>query len=153
MLLRAATFADVPAILKLERGCAGAAHWSERQYQAALGAEASDGSGRLVLVAEMDLASGLLAFLVARHCGPEWELENVAVAPTARRKGLAAQLLAELVAAARLARSDAVFLEVRESNQAARALYRKVGFAEIGRRKGYYADPPEDAILCRLTLS
>lgn len=42
---------------------------------------------------------------------------------------------------------EAVFLEVRESNMAARRLYEKLGFAETGRRRGYYANPPEDAVL------
>jgi [ribosomal protein S18]-alanine N-acetyltransferase len=53
---------------------------------------------------------------------------------------------------ARAQRGSGIFLEVRESNQSARALYRKVGFKETGLRRSYYADPTEDAILCRLSL-
>ena len=45
-----------------------------------------------------------------------------------------------------------VFLEVRSSNEAALELYRALGFAESGRRKGYYADPPEDALVFRIQL-
>jgi ribosomal-protein-alanine N-acetyltransferase len=94
----------------------------------------------------------LLAFLVAHNLGPEWELENIVVAPSARRKGLGARLVGELLTHAREAGSEHVFLEVRESNQPARILYEKTGFEETGRRTGYYLSPPEDAILYRRRL-
>ena len=61
-----------------------------------------------------------------------------------------AGLLNELIAHARAKNGSGIFLEVRESNQSARGLYRKMGFEETGRRKGYYANPAEDAILGRL---
>jgi ribosomal-protein-alanine N-acetyltransferase len=95
----------------------------------------------------------MLGFLIAHRLGLEWELENIVIDPAARRKGLGAQLLRELLARAREANSGSVFCEVRESNLAARALYEKLGFAETGRRKGYYSSPTEDAILCRCELS
>jgi ribosomal-protein-alanine N-acetyltransferase len=94
----------------------------------------------------------LLAFLVAHHLGPEWELENIVVAPFARRKGLGARLVGELLTHVREAGSEHVFLEVRESNQPARILYEKSGFKETGRRSGYYMNPSEDAILYRRGL-
>jgi ribosomal-protein-alanine N-acetyltransferase len=94
----------------------------------------------------------LLGFLVARHLAPEWELENLVVAPTIRRKGLGKRLLDGLLAHADGTNSDAVFLEVRESNASARALYESAGFAQTGRRKSYYAEPQEDAILYRRSL-
>lgn len=74
------------------------------------------------------------------------------VAPDFRRKGLARKLFTALLARARETNSEQVFLEVRESNQAARALYARLGFEESGRRKLYYANPHEDAILYRLAL-
>jgi len=52
-----------------------------------------------------------------------------------------------LLVQARQTNSDAVFLEVRESNTAARRLYQKLGFEETGRRKSYYSNPVEDAVL------
>ena len=58
----------------------------------------------------------ILGFLVAQHLAPEWELENIVVAPTARRKGLGKRLLDALLDAARETNSNSVFLEVRESN-------------------------------------
>ena len=143
--------------MSLERQCATAAHWTEAQYR-----QAFQGAGmeRLVLVADAsepvasgsDAGDGVLGFLVARHLAPEWELENIVVAPTVRRKGLGKRLLDALLAAARETNSTTVFLEVRESNAAARSLYEKAGFEQTGRRKTYYTNPPEDAILYRLTL-
>jgi ribosomal-protein-alanine N-acetyltransferase len=94
----------------------------------------------------------LFGFLIASHLPPEWELENIVVAPAARRKGLATQLLEEFLARARETKSESVTLEVRESNQAARALYKKWAFEEIGRRPNYYASERQDAILYRLPL-
>ena len=79
------------------------------------------------------------AFLVAQHIPPEWELENIVVAPTARREGLGSRLVQHLLSIARKSNSDAMFLEVRESNIAARRLYEKLGFRENGRRKAYYS--------------
>ena len=147
-------------MIALEQKCPTAAHWTQRQYQVALRADESGNSKRLVLVVDPDVeaasvaegreTSELLAFLVAHDLGPEWELENIVVAPSARRKGLGARLVGELLSHARQAGSEHVFLEVRESNQAARILYEKSGFEEAGRRSGYYLNPPEDAILYRL---
>jgi ribosomal-protein-alanine N-acetyltransferase len=164
MNLRPATFADIPAVMALERTCPTAAHWTEEQYLQAV----RPGPGepeRLVIVAETPVANRssataattagreprteILGFLVARHLAAEWELENVVVAAAGRRKGLGRQLIEALLAHARETDSEAVFLEVRESNAAARRLYEAAGFHQIGRRKSYYANPSEDAICYR----
>ena len=97
--------------------------------------------------------SNLLGFLVARQQGSEWELENIVVAVAVRRHDLGAQLLRDLISRMRDSGAREVFLEVRESNQAARAFYQKWGFEENGRRQGYYNNPREDAILCHLSVS
>ncbi len=94
----------------------------------------------------------ILGFLVARHLAPEWELENLVVAPAARRQGLGQRLVHALLAMAAETNSQSVFLEVRESNAAARSLYEKTNFAQTGRRKAYYKDPAEDALLYRFSL-
>jgi ribosomal-protein-alanine N-acetyltransferase len=155
--IRPATLDDIPSLMSRDRESATAAHGTESQYRQAF---QIDGPERLLLVAE-ELSSiqsgpaadsGMLGFLVARHLAPEWELENIVVAPSARRKGLGKQLLNALLSAARETNSSAVFLEVRESNAAARTLYEKAGFERTGRRKFYYSDPVEDAVLYRLTL-
>ncbi|MGA1987129.1 MAG: ribosomal protein S18-alanine N-acetyltransferase [Candidatus Sulfotelmatobacter sp.] len=159
-MIRPATPDDVPAMTAMERSCASAAHWTPGQYLDALD---SSGVERLVLVAEAPVhsasneaarsdAGGLQGFLVARHVAAEWELENIVVAPSARRNGLGQRLLGALLAAARETNSSSVFLEVRESNAPARNLYEKAGFEQTGRRKSYYADPAENAILYRFSL-
>ena len=161
VLIRPATVADIPSIMKLERQSATAAHWTEEQYRQAFQVGRPE---RLVLVAEdllltssrldseKDSGSSVCGFLVALHLDPEWELENIAVVPASRRMGLGKRLLDALLATARETNSNCVFLEVRESNTAARTLYETAGFEQTGRRASYYANPPEDAILYRLTL-
>lgn len=125
-----------------------AAHWSPGQYQNLFsGTELR----RMVLVIEEECS--LQGFLVARALDGEWEIENIAIAGAARRRGLGTRLLGEFVDSVRRERAAAVFLEVRESNRAARALYEKWAFVESGRRPRYYADPPEDAILYRLDFT
>jgi ribosomal-protein-alanine N-acetyltransferase len=146
---RPATLADIPSIMQLERQSATAGHWTEEQYRHAF---QRDGATRLVLVGSEDSETSPAGFLVAQHLPPEWELENIVVAPTARRNGLGKRLLDSLLDAAKKTNSTAVFLEVRESNAAARTLYKRTGFEQTGHRKAYYKNPSEDAVLYRLTL-
>ena len=61
--------------------------------------------------------------------------------------GIGKQLMNTLLVQARQTNSDAILLEVRESNAAARRLYEELGFRETGRRKAYYTNPREDAVL------
>jgi ribosomal protein S18 acetylase RimI-like enzyme len=88
----------------------------------------------------------IAGFLVSRRTAPdEREILNVAVDPLERRNGIGRNLII-----AELSRSQGVwFLEVRESNQGAIALYRSMGFESAGRRPDYYDDPPEAAIVMR----
>jgi ribosomal-protein-alanine N-acetyltransferase len=137
---------DVDVLLALERDSPTAAHWSRGQYEAMFQPGARP---RLCLVAEN---GPLQAFLVAQTAGPEWELENIVVAPYARRQGLGILLLRGLLERARQQHALAVLLEVRASNAAARALYRFCGFVEAGSRPRYYNNPDEAAILCRYNL-
>ena len=149
MQIRPATAADIPSIMQLERPSATAGHWTEEQYHQAF---QRDGATRLVLVGAEDSATSPAGFLVAQHLAPEWELETIVVASTFRRKGLGKRLLDSLLDAAKKTNSTAVFLEVRESNVPARTLYEKTGLERTGRRKSYYTNPSEDAVLYRLTL-
>lgn len=90
-------------------------------------------------------------FLVARQTSPdEREILNVAVSPDCRGLGLGSALLRQLLGSYRV--PGDVFLEVRESNEAARRLYERLGFKEVGRRKAYYDDPVETAIIMRINL-
>jgi [ribosomal protein S18]-alanine N-acetyltransferase len=141
-------------MMNLEEQSPAAGHWSRQQYESFfVSVSRAQQSERLTWVAEDEAdAPEFLGFLVAHRIDADWELENMVVAAKARRRGVGTRLLGELVAQARSAHAREIFLEVRESNHNARALYRKAGFEETGLRKGYYSDPPEDAILCRLRL-
>lgn len=153
--IREAASDDIPLILEVERACSTAAHWSEEQYRKAIDG-VGEGPERRVLVAEMaeaELGQGtLVAFLVARRVSEEWELENIAVSQEFRRQGIGMQLLDALLALVQETKGSAVLLEVRESNMAARQLYEKSGFRETGRRRNYYAEPVEDAVLYRRAI-
>ncbi|MEA4831815.1 Ribosomal-protein-alanine acetyltransferase [bioreactor metagenome] len=82
----------------------------------------------------------------------EGQINNIAVLPQFRRKGVGNALLTELCGAARRAELDVMFLEVRRSNFAAMSLYEKHGFVRIGERRGFYTAPVEDAILLKRQL-
>jgi [ribosomal protein S18]-alanine N-acetyltransferase len=146
--IRYAAAADLSAMIELERHAATAAHWSREQYEELF---RSSATGRIALVLSEE--SCLQGLVIARVVGAEWEIENIAVAGPARRRGLGTRLLGELLDMARAQGAVAVFLEVRESNQAARTLYEKWAFCEGGRRRRYYKNPDEDAILYRLDFT
>lgn len=146
LVIRPAVAADVPAMLALERQAATAAHWSQEQYEKAVQSE-----GREVLVLEAGAA--IEGLLVGRRLDTEWEVENVAIAGVAQRRGLGSRLVGEFLNHARSLGARSVHLEVRESNRAARRLYEKASFVECGRRKRYYRDPEEDAVLYRLDFA
>lgn len=98
-------------------------------------------------VATMDRGGRIAGFIVSRTVADkEREILNIAVHPDFRRSGVATEMLR-----AELARSPgAHFLEVRESNTAARRLYESLGFERIGERPNYYDNPPETGIVMRI---
>ena len=89
------------------------------------------------------LAGDDRAFALLRVTLDEAEILTIATAPAHRRKGLARKALAQAEQAAQIAGAAVIFLEVAEDNTAARALYAQAGYAQIGRRPGYYL--PKDA--------
>ncbi|HXC57594.1 MAG TPA: GNAT family N-acetyltransferase [Rhizomicrobium sp.] len=94
-------------------------------------------------------------FIMARAAGGEAEILTLAVTPPARRHGLATALVAGAASHAHLLGAASLFLEVAAGNAAACALYRRLGFAPVGRRKAYYAAGgaiPEDALVLRSNL-
>ena len=151
MLIRPARAEDVPAMQAIEKHSATAAHWSEADYQKIFDSPELQTDWRRIALA-IEESEKLQGFLVAQTVGGEWEIENVAIAPDARRRGLGTRLVGELLDMARAQRASAVFLEVRESNRAARALYEKWAFVESGRRKQYYREPDEDAVVFKFTF-
>lgn len=90
-------------------------------------------------------------FVMFRIAGDEAEILTLAVAPSARRHGLGSALMHSAISHASECGARTMFLEVATSNQAAGALYSRLGFHEVGRRKAYYA-PAEDALILRANL-
>ena len=145
-------------MMALQQQNPAAAHWSQQQYENLFHSETlPQFSKRFAWVAEDGESATIVAFLVSyklvsHNIDSEWQLENIVVSENFRRCGVGTLLLGGLIAHARSDGGTAIFLEVRESNQRARALYRKAGFEEQGTRKSYYSNPIEDAILYRLKL-
>jgi [ribosomal protein S18]-alanine N-acetyltransferase len=139
LMVRSASLNDVPALLALEQSAATAAHWAREQYLARV-------DSGIVLIAE-EGGGKISGFVCARIIAGDCELENIVVDENFRRRGIGAALLRELLGNSERSGGSAVWLEVRESNKAARRLYEKQGFRESGRRRHYYKNPEEDAIL------
>ena len=138
-VIRPATTADLAALLEIESECFARPHWG-----------ADDFVEENCQVAE--IGPSIVGFLVSRQTfrgdassPPEREILNLAVRAPFRRLGIASALLRH-----ELARKAIFFLEVRESNVSAQALYRRFGFVEIARRPGYYESPVETAIVMRM---
>ena len=95
-------------------------------------------------------------FILLRTVADEAEILTLAVRPAARRSGLGAGLVKQGAAAAAARGATRLFLEVADDNAPARALYARAGFAEAGRRPGYYARPDgrrQDALILALNLT
>jgi ribosomal-protein-alanine N-acetyltransferase len=147
MRLRPGAPEDIPSMIVLERQSPSAAHWSVDSYR-----QVFDQGIAVRIVLVVDDEGSIRGFLIARTAGEECELENIIVASSSQRCGLGSKLIQELIAIARSQRTPGIFLEVRDSNVAARSLYEKCGFTISGRRKSYFTDPAEDAVLYTLTF-
>lgn len=144
MIIRRMRAEDIPQIVEMAASHPEAPHWPEGVYARALDPECVP--ERVALVAESP-EGRLTGFVVTGLILFQAELESIVVARGVQRQGTGAQLLRKLFEILGDRRITEVMLEVRESNQAARAFYRCAGFTETGRRAGYYAEPKEDAIL------
>ena len=132
----------VAQVAGLEKICFGTEAWSLNSVTSELNNPLS-----LWLVAvEEDRVAGYVGSQSV--CG-ESDMMNIAVHPDFRRQGLAEQLVDHLVAALKEKGNVSLTLEVRASNAPAIALYEKTGFSEVGRRKNYYRNPKEDALILR----
>ena len=134
----------LPQIAEIERECFSLP-WTETMLRAQL-----DGERHVFLAALED--GTVLGYAGFSHVLDEGYISNVAVAPAYRRRGVAAALVAELIRRARALALAFLTLEVRESNAPAAALYARQGFRVVGRRRGYYEKPREDALLMTLEL-
>jgi len=119
--------------------------WSFRDFAETLAAG-------VVFLVGVDGDDHVLGYLVARQMADEAEILNVGVAPASRRHGMGRALVAAGLERMTSLGAGQVYLEVRESNLAARELYREFGFAEVTRRARYYRRPVEDAVVLRAAI-
>ncbi len=146
MQIRRATPDDVPAISRAEEAIFPDP-WS---YTDVLTTVTSNGA--MCYVAKGD-DGALLSYIIGRTVMPEGEIYRIATLPEYRKRGIAYRLLDYALKTERGHGLESVFLEVREKNFAARNLYKAYGFIEIGKRKNYYRDPSDDAVLMMKTDS
>lgn len=137
LVIRPMTTVDVDAVAALEAG-SFSTPWDARTFAGLL-------QRKPVELWVGELAGEVVAYTVLWCIGEEGELANLAVAPEHRGKGVGGRLLDRVLEVARGRGVLSLYLEVRESNMGARALYRNRGFQEVGRRKSYYDRPREDA--------
>jgi ribosomal-protein-alanine acetyltransferase len=141
---RRATAEDLDTVVALDAECF-AVPWPASSWAAELGRAfctvtlASEDGGPVGLSCDWCVAG-------------QGHLLRLATRPAARGRGIARGLLAAVVARARAAQCREILLEVGARNESALGLYASAGFEEVGRRKGYYRDPPDDAVVMRLRL-
>ena len=148
LALEAATLDDLGALVELETRC-HTHPWSEGGLRDAIAPAAGKGA---VLVLRgpwtpPDAHRGIRAYCAFQLIADEAHVHNLAVVPDARRQGLAHRLLTLTLEIAARKGARGALLEVRAGNAAARALYRGMGFREVGARPAYYSAPVEDAVL------
>jgi [ribosomal protein S18]-alanine N-acetyltransferase len=142
--IRSAVPADAAPLVEVERRCFGDP-WTEASFREALESPWTFG-----LVAQN--RRGIAGYLIGREVAGTGEVLNLAVSPDCRRRGVARALLRAGLSALRKRHVEEVYLEVRESNRSAQALYLSSGFRPVGQRAAYYRNPKEDALVLWLPL-
>ena len=121
--------------------------WSEISFAAVLNEPAA-----FFATARDGTSPRVAGYVVAWFAADEGEIANLAVREPTRRRGIGAALLDAALDEGRRRGAQAIYLEVRDSNAAARALYASRNFDEVGRRRQYYRRPVEDAIVLRRSV-
>lgn len=143
-VLRPATAADLPALAALDAACFGNP-WSRDVY-------AEELARPFARVCVLAIAGRVTALSCAWIVADEAHLLRIATDAAARRRGLGRTLLEAVLDDAARSGCHGVLLEVAAGNEPALGLYHALGFRPIGRRKGYYAHPPDDAVVMRCAL-
>ncbi len=130
-----------PQVAQLERECFSSP-WSE----SSIAGELENPLSLWLVCVDGD---HVLGYVGSQTVLGETDMMNVAVASDARRQGIAQKLIEALAEQLKAQESRCLTLEVRASNAPALGLYRKLGFAQVGRRPGYYRNPKEDALILR----
>ncbi|MCI0433106.1 MAG: ribosomal protein S18-alanine N-acetyltransferase [Gemmatimonadetes bacterium] len=142
--IRVMTPADIDDVIAIENA-SYSMPWSDDTFETLL----RRGDTTLIVAA---YEGAVVGYAMGWHALDQGELGNVAVTAEWRRQGLATRLVTEYLRRQQRLGVRDVFLEVRRSNDAARALYARMGFSEVGIRRRYYIRPVEDALVMRRTL-
>ena len=143
LLIRRMTLDDLPTVVALDQ-LSFSLPWPERSFRF----EVADNAASRCWVAEVD--GRVVAMLVGWLLVDEIHIATIATHPDYRRQGIGRKLLSYALSRALEEGAQSSFLEVRESNLAAQEMYRQFGYQATGRRKRYYRDNDEDAILMTL---
>lgn len=131
----------VAAVADLEKLC-----FSEPWSEKSVASELENPLSLWLVAAE---GEKVLGYVGSQSVLGEADMMNLAVVPEARRRGIGEKLVLALVDALRAKEVHSLTLEVRASNEGAKALYEKLGFMEVGKRPNYYVKPKEDALILR----
>ena len=134
----------VSQVAQLEKLCF-ADPWSEKS----IASELTNPLTYWLVAVEGDTVAG---YIGSQSVMGESDMMNVAVAPEYRRRGMGEALVLALAQGLKEQGNESLALEVRASNVPAIALYEKLGFAQVGRRPGYYRNPREDALILKKML-
>ena len=145
LTIRAMAAGDLDRVVAIADSLPTAPHWGRSAYKDAIAA--GNEPRRIALVAEH--SGEVIGFAIVRLIHPAAEIETIAIEGRAQGYGFGSSLLFAMLEELKLAGVSEVELEVRVSNGWALRVYGGVGFVEVGRRRGYYADPLEDAVLMR----
>jgi ribosomal-protein-alanine N-acetyltransferase len=141
--VRKMTVEDIPAVVELDQK-SFSLPWPERSFRF----ELTDNPASRCWVAEVD--GKIVGMIVVWLIVDEAHVATLATHPDFRRQGIAKKLLSHALRYLIYEGAQSSFLEVRESNIAAQEMYRQFGYQESGRRRRYYKDNDEDAILMNL---
>lgn len=144
IVIRKMTVQDVPAVSQIDR-MSFSMPWPEHSFQY----EVAENRVARCFVAETD-DRRIAAMIVSWIIVDEMHIATIATHPDFRRQGIGERILRDALQDGRDAGAHLAFLEVRASNEAAQAMYRKFGFRVSGKRPRYYKDNSEDAILMTL---
>lgn len=145
VVVRPAEVRDIDRVAEIERASFGDP-WSRRSFTHLVD------DPRVFFRVSLLPSGELVGYVVAWFVAGEGEIANIAVVPSARGRGIGAALLDAAMEAGAEHGAETLYLDVRETNAAARALYASRGFEQVGRRRSYYRNPVEDALVLRCRL-
>jgi [ribosomal protein S18]-alanine N-acetyltransferase len=145
---------DLLEVVEIEQN-SGLSRWGWNAYHAELHGENRNlmWVARLAELSAAEAGALIAGYVVARLVAGELHINNLAVRQGHRQQGIGTALLSRVLDQAKCADGFVAFLEVRAGNAVAQAFYEKFGFRAIGRRRDYYPEPREDALIMSLEMS